>query len=289
MPLPIKPVHSLDLHSELFDTPSMESLGLSDIQIQLLGVPQNTQQKEASKLGQKYIDLLKSIDQNVDEVVTAANVITYNKEAKVCTVPTEVSDNDLLALKTAGLLTGYGRSVSLTDKAKLALRDHYLSQETVNEFRKNRSKDRFDYNEAKTVSANSRFKKIATWLNKDEFQGEFDVRFVADTDEKRVKGLMFAEPLEDLEIVFFKFPRKGEHGFWNKNVEFSLSLAFLNDDFEIIDFKDLEKQSSKLVSPKTDNVKYVVEAKKGIFEKLGISLGDKLILKGKNLILDKKT
>lgn len=289
MPLPIKPVHSLDLHSELFDTPSMESLGLSDIQIQLLGVPQNTQQKEASKLGQKYIDLLKSIDQNVDEVVTAANVLTYNKEAKVCTVPTEVSDNDLLALKTAGLLTGYGRSVSLTDKAKVALRDHYLSQETVNEFRKNRSKDRFDYNEAKTVSANARFKKIATWLNKDEFQGEFDVRFVADTDEKRVKGLMFAEPLEDLEIVFFKFPRKGEHGFWNKNVEFSLSLAFLNDDFEIIDFKDLEKQSTKLVSPKTDDVKYVVEAKKGIFEKLGISLGDKLILKGKNLILDKKT
>lgn len=289
MPLPIKPVHSLDLHSELFDTPSMESLGLSDIQIQLLGVPQNTQQKEASKLGQKYIDLLKSIDQNVDEVVTAANVLTYNKEAKVCTVPIEVSDNDLLALKTAGLLTGYGRSVSLTDKAKVALRDHYLSQETVNEFRKNRSKDRFDYNEAKSVSANARFKKIATWLNKDEFQGEFDVRFVADTDEKRVKGLMFAEPLEDLEIVFFKFPRKGEHGFWNKNVEFSLSLAFLNDDYEIIDFKDLEKQSTKLVSPKTDDVKYVVEAKKGIFEKLGISLGDKLILKGKNLILDKKT
>ena len=289
MPLPIKPVHSLDLHSELFDTPSMESLGLSDIQIQLLGVPQNTQQKEASKLGQKYIDLLKSIDQNVDEVVTAANILTYNKEAKVCTVPTEVSDNDLLALKTAGLLTGYGRSVSLTDKAKLALRDHYLSQETVNEFRKSRSKDKFDYNEARTVSANARFKKIATWLNKDEFQGEFDVRFVADTDEKRVKGLMFAEPLEDLEIVFFKFPRKGEHGFWNKNVEFSLSLAFLNDDFEIIDFKDLEKQSTKLVSPKTDDVKYVVEAKKGIFEKLGISLGDKLILKGKNLILDKKT
>jgi len=289
MPLPIKPVHSLDLHAEIFDTPSMEGLGLSDIQIQLLGVPQKTQQKEASKLGQKYIDLLKSIDQSVDEVVTAASALTLNKEAKVCNVPDEINDNDLLALKTAGLLTGYGRSVTLTDRAKLALRDYYLSQETVNEFRKSRTKDKFDYNEAKTVSANGKFKKIATWLNKDEFQGEFDVRFVADTDEKRVKGLMFADPLDDFEIVFFKFPRKGQHGFWNKNVEFSLSLAFLDDDFEIIDFKDLEKQSTKLVSPKSDDVKYVVEAKKGIFEKLGISLGDKLILKGKNLILDKKT
>ena len=34
MPIPIKPVHSLDLHAELFDGPSMEGLGLSDIQIQ---------------------------------------------------------------------------------------------------------------------------------------------------------------------------------------------------------------------------------------------------------------
>lgn len=289
MPLPIKPVHSLDLHAEIFDTPSMENLGLSDIQIQLLGVSQVPQQKEASKLGQKYIDLLKSIDQNVDEVVTAANVVTYNKDAKVCTVPTEISDNELLALKTAGLLTGYGRSVSLTEKAKLALRDYYLSQDTVNEFRKNRSKNKFDYNEAKTVKANSKFVKVSTWLNKDEFQGEFEIRFIADTDEKRTKGLMYAEPLEEFEVVFFKFPRKGQHGFWNKNVEFPLSLAFLDEDYEILDFKDLEKQSPKLVAPETEDVKFVVEAKKGIFEKLGISIGDKLILKGKNLILDKKT
>ena len=289
MPLPIKPVHSLDLHAEIFDAPSMENLGLSDIQIQLLGVSQPPQQKEASKIGQKYIDILKSIDKNVDEVVTAANLVSLNKEAKVCNVPTEISDNELLALKTAGLLTGYGRSVTLTEKAKLALRDHYLSQDTVNEFRKSRTKDKFDYTEAKSVKANSKFVKISTWLNKDEFQGEFEIRFIADTDDTRAKGLMFADPLEEFEVVFFKFPRKGQHGFWNKNVEFSLSLAFLDEDFEILDFKDLEKQSPKLVSPETEDVKFVVEAKKGIFEKLGISIGDKLILKGKNLILDKKT
>lgn len=162
MPLPIKPVHSLDLHAEIFDAPSMENLGLSDIQIQLLGVSQPPQQKEASKIGQKYIDILKSIDKNVDEVVTAANLVSLNKEAKVCNVPTEISDNELLALKTAGLLTGYGRSVTLTEKAKLALRDHYLSQDTVNEFRKSRTKDKFDYTEAKSVKANSKFVKIST-------------------------------------------------------------------------------------------------------------------------------
>lgn len=289
MPLPIKPVHSLDLHAEIFDTPSMSNLGLSDIQIQLMGSTPPPQ-KQAAKVGDRYMEMLMTIDKNVDEVVTAANQITHNREAKVCFVPTDITDNDLLALKTAGLLKGYGRSVELTDKAKLALRDHYLSPETTNEFRKNRTKDKFDLNEAKAVVvSNTKFKKIATWLSSSEFRDEFDVRFVADTDQKRTKGLMFAEPLEELEVVFFDFPSKGQHSFWNNNVDFSLSLAFLNKDFEIVDFKDLEKQSTKLVTPDADNVKYVVEAYKGIFKKLKIDIGDKLILKGKKLILDKKT
>ena len=289
MPLPIKPVHSLELHAELFDTQSMSNLGLSDIQIQLMGSTPPPQ-KQAAKVGDRYMEMLMTIDKNVDEVVTAANQLTHNKEAKVCHVPSDITDNDLLGLKTSGLLTGYGRSVSLTEKAKLALRDHYLSSETTNEFRKNRTKDKFDLNEAKTVvQSNAKFKKIATWLSSSEFRDEFEIRFKADNDQKRTKGLMFAEPLEELEVVFFTFPSKGQHSFWNNNVDFSLSLAFLNKDFEIVDFKDLEKQSKKLVAPDADDVKYVVEAYKGIFKKLKINIGDKLILKGKKLILDKKT
>ena len=35
---------------------------------------------------------------------------------------------------------------------------------------------------------------------------EFEIRFIADNDAKRSKGLMFAEPLEDNEVVFFIFP-----------------------------------------------------------------------------------
>ena len=166
MPLPIKPVHSLDRHDELFDSPSMEGLGLSDIQIQMLGIVPN--KKEASiKLSESYLSMLKAIDQNVDEVVTAANSVVNNKDGKICNVPVNISDNQLLALKTAGLISGYGRSVSLTEKAKLALRDHYLSTETTNEFRKARKKTKFDYTEAKSVktasvktASSSKFKKI---------------------------------------------------------------------------------------------------------------------------------
>jgi hypothetical protein len=107
--------------------------------------------------------MLRAIDASTDEVVTAASQLALNKDGKVCSVPNVISDNDLLALKTAGLLTGYGRSVELTEKAKLALRDHYLSIDNVNEFRKQRTKDRFDLDAARSVNASSnRFKKVGS-------------------------------------------------------------------------------------------------------------------------------
>ena len=290
MPIPIKPVHSLDLHAELFDGPSMEGLGLSDIQIQLLGVSQAPKKAEAAKLSEKYLEMLKSIDANTDALVTAASYVALHKDSKVCGVPTEISDNDLLAMKTAGLLTGYGRSVELTERARLALRDHYLSIDNVNEFRKQRTKDRFDLEEAKSVKASSnKFKKVGSWLTNEEFRDEFDVRFVADTDKLRSKGLMHAEPLGEYEVVYFTFDYPDCYSFWNKNVSFPLSLAFLDKNHKIVDFKDMEADDPKSVSPDSNNVVFIVEANKGLFKKLKIGIGDKLLLKGKKLILSKKT
>lgn len=285
MPLPIKPVHSLDLHAEIFDSPSMESLGLSDIQIQMLGIVPN--KKEASiKLSENYLSMLKEIDKNINEVVTAANSAVNNKDAKICNVPNEISDNQLLALKTAGLISGYGRSVTLTEKAKLALRDHYLSTETTNEFRKNRSKDKFDLNEARSVKvSNSKFRKVAGWLNSEEFRDEFDIILLADDDNKRAKGLMFHKPLANFEVAYFIFPYENCHSFWNKNVDFPLSLAFLDGNNKILDFKDMDGQSESSVYPESNKIKFVVEANKGIFDKLKIKKGDALIPKDQKLIL----
>ncbi len=289
MPLPIKPVHSLDLHAEIFDGPSMEGLGLSDIQIQLLGVS-SAPKREAAKLSNRDIEILKAIDSNQDDLVTAASQIALHKDSKICNVPNQISDNDILALKTAGLIKGYGRSVELTDRAKLALRDHYLSQETVNEFRKSRTKDRFDLEAARSVKASSeRFKKVGSWLTSSKFRDEFDIRFVADDDKSRAKGLMFADPLDDNEVVFFKFDFPDNHSFWNKNVDFGLSLAFLDKDYKILDIKDMQANSEKSCVPKSNNVQFVVEANQGTFEKLNIKIGDKLVLKGKKLILNKET
>lgn len=277
MPIPIKPVHSLDLHAELFDIPMTNNSGLSDLQLHLLGTTENKSTREAGRLSKRDIEILQEIDASMNDVKTASS------EYKV---PHNITDSDLLYLKTAGLLSGHGRSVTLTQAAKIALRDFYLSTDCTNEFRKARTKDRFDLEEAKTVKVSgTKFKRIATWLTSSKNKVEFDIRFVANDDKKRTRGLMFAKPLEEMEVVLFDFEYPDCYSFWNKNVDFDLSLAFLDSDMKIVDFKDLDKQSSKSVSPNSNSVVYVIEAKKGIFEKLGINKNDKFELDKNKLIL----
>lgn len=278
MPIPIKPVHSLDLHAELFDIPVVNQQGLSDLQMMLLGTETNKPKRQAGKLSNRDIDILQQIESDINSVKTASS--EYR-------VPNHITDSDLLYLKTAGLLSGHGRSVNLTESAKLALRDFYLSAETTNEFRKSRTKQKFDLNEAKSVTAStSKFRRVASWLTSSKNSSlEFDIRFIANTDKLRAKGLMFADPLKDTEVAFFDFDYPDCYSFWNKNVDFPLSLAFLDSNKKVLDFKDLDKQSEKSVSPNSNKVVYVVEANKGVFDKLGIKIGDQFKISENKLIL----
>ena len=63
---------------------------------------------------------------------------------------------------------------------------------------------------------------------------------------------------------------------------------YINNSYKIVDIKDLAAHSERSVYSKSNNVVFVVEANKGTFEKLNINVGDKLILKDKNLFLSKK-
>ncbi len=99
---------------------------------------------------------------------------------------------------------------------------------------------------------------------------------------------MHAEPLEEFEVAYFVFPEVGNYSFWNKNVSFPLTLAFLDSKNIIVDFKDLEEEQTKSVAPKSNSVKYVVEANKNLFKELDIQIGDVLQQKDKKLILHKR-
>jgi uncharacterized membrane protein (UPF0127 family) len=99
---------------------------------------------------------------------------------------------------------------------------------------------------------------------------------------------MHAEPLDDFEVAYFVFPETDNHSFWNKNVSFPLTLAFLDKNNKIVDFKDLEEHQTESVSANSNSVKYVVEANKNLFKELNIQIGDVLEQKDKKLILHKR-
>ena len=162
MPYPIKPVHTLDLHEEIFDSPGMESdpVALSALQAQLLGGGAVREAKV--RLSERTIEMLKLIEQSQDEIVTAALSATSSRTGEtIYRVPLSISDHDLLGLKTSELIRGSGRAVTLTDRGRVALRDHYLNQ-PVNEFRKSRAKSKFDLNAAREVAASDEPSRVAT-------------------------------------------------------------------------------------------------------------------------------
>ena len=117
---------------------------------------------------------------------------------------------------------------------------------------------------------------------------QFNIRFVANTPKLRERGLMKAKSLEDDEVVLFVFPHVGNYSFWNKNVSFPLTLAFVDENGKILEFGELEAQSPESVSSNSNEVKYVIESKKGIFQKKGITKGDVVVYTNSNHLLIKK-
>lgn len=110
----------------------------------------------------------------------------------------------------------------------------------------------------------------------------FKLRLIASNDATRSKGLMFAQPLEDDEIALFLFPSSQRYAFWNKNVSFGLTLAFLDENGEIVDVKDLDAEQTTPVAPESP-ARFVVEGAKGVFAQKGIKKGDIFHFDGSNM------
>ena len=65
MPFPVKPVHKLDLHEELFDFKGLSDSGMSGLQLQLLGVHEHDNTKTSSKVSERDIRFLEIIDKKI--------------------------------------------------------------------------------------------------------------------------------------------------------------------------------------------------------------------------------
>ncbi|OGA13378.1 MAG: hypothetical protein A3G25_04480 [Betaproteobacteria bacterium RIFCSPLOWO2_12_FULL_63_13] len=99
---------------------------------------------------------------------------------------------------------------------------------------------------------------------------------VANTFETRARGLMYREALGPNQGMLFVFPRLERHCMWMKNTPLPLSVAFIDDDGEVISLSEM--------APHTENshcaarpVRFALEMTTGWFESRGIRAGGKLL------------
>ncbi|MDR0410599.1 MAG: DUF192 domain-containing protein [Treponema sp.] len=104
---------------------------------------------------------------------------------------------------------------------------------------------------------------------------------VAETAEERSRGLMFRKSLTDGKGMLFVFERDQLLSFWMKNTYIPLSIAFIAGDGHILEIHDMEPLSLASVQS-SRSCRYALEAPLGWFERMGIAVGDTVILSNLN-------
>jgi len=100
---------------------------------------------------------------------------------------------------------------------------------------------------------------------------------IADDECKMTLGLSGNEDLNNDGMLFI-FEKEGNYGFWMKDMNFSLDILWIDDNFQII---GIEKNLLPSTYPKSYGAKYlaryVLELSSGYCEKNNIKVGDKII------------
>ena len=101
---------------------------------------------------------------------------------------------------------------------------------------------------------------------------------VADTDAKREQGLMFRRSISDDQGMIFLFEGEYEITMWMKNTYIPLDMVFIGSDWRIRHIAyDAEPFSTDVISS-IRPASRVLEIGAGQAKKLGLAVGDSLVL-----------
>jgi uncharacterized membrane protein (UPF0127 family) len=101
---------------------------------------------------------------------------------------------------------------------------------------------------------------------------------IASQPWERSRGLMFRESLADDSGMLFAFEQKETLSFWMKNTPIPLSIAFIDENWIIVDTQDMAPLSENLHISRKPAL-YAVEANQGWFRKRGIGPGDTVVFR----------
>jgi hypothetical protein len=106
---------------------------------------------------------------------------------------------------------------------------------------------------------------------------------IADTEEKRARGLMFRERMAPNEGMIFLFEEPGTYPFWMKNTLIPLDMIWLDRSARIVWIAESVPPCKADPCPSYDHkgeALYVVEVVSGFSKAHKLNVGDRLTLKG---------
>jgi len=137
------------------------------------------------------------------------------------------------------------------------------------------------------------FAGLFLFFNKNVKQGSvcvnnfcFQVK-IAKTPQELVNGLMFRKSLEQNKGMLFIFEKEDNYPFWMKNTLIPLDIIWINSNSKVVFISESQPcppaqtgQSSicPSINPFAD-AKYVLEINAGLSKKIGLKLGDTVIIK----------
>lgn len=95
---------------------------------------------------------------------------------------------------------------------------------------------------------------------------------------ERSRGLMFRESLAPDSGMLFVFERQEHLSFWMRNTPVPLSIAFLDENWVIVDTQDMAPLAENLHFSRKP-AQYAIEANQGWFRQRGIGPGDTVVFR----------
>jgi len=101
---------------------------------------------------------------------------------------------------------------------------------------------------------------------------------IADTQEKKEKGLSNRESLHEDRGMLFLFEKPGRYGFWMKEMNFAIDIIWIDKDKSIVEItENVDPKTFPKIFYAKETVQYIIETQAGWAKVNEIQLGDKIL------------
>lgn len=117
---------------------------------------------------------------------------------------------------------------------------------------------------------NSKTLKVKAEINKEIYTFE-----VAATSEARKTGLMYRKKINKNSGMLFVYGYKSILSFYMKNTLIPLDIAFIDEQFVIVDIQQMKPLDETSIISKKES-QYALEVNRGFFDRVNLKVGDKI-------------